>query len=91
MSLVRSAHRSQRAGTQQWDQHSRGSKRPDWDDRFIVPQQHKGSRQEDLAPPNRIFRASTPDRVLREVNCPTLQQDCSSVASWMPLLVVSSS
>ncbi|KAK9909805.1 hypothetical protein WJX75_007658 [Coccomyxa subellipsoidea] len=83
--------RSQRAGTQQWDQHSRGSKRPDWDDRFIVPQQHKGSRQEDLAPPNRIFRASTPDRVLREVNCPTLQQDCSSVASWMPLLVVSSS
>ncbi|CAL8467514.1 g7052 [Coccomyxa elongata] len=59
--------RSQKQGMQPWDEGTRRSRRPDWDDRFTVPkQQPKGQTQvEDIAPVH-AFRASTPDRVLKE-------------------------
>ncbi|EIE24519.1 hypothetical protein COCSUDRAFT_61950 [Coccomyxa subellipsoidea C-169] len=50
----------------QSDRQSRGSRRPDWDDRFILPQQHKGRGREESAAPMHTYRASTPDRVLQE-------------------------
>ncbi|BDA42847.1 hypothetical protein COCOBI_03-7400 [Coccomyxa sp. Obi] len=66
--------RSQKQGLQPWDEGSRGSRRPDWDDRFIVPeQQRQGRRQVEGTAPVHAFRASTPDRVLKE-NLPKRKQ-----------------
>ena len=72
-----SVDRSQKQGMQQWDQGSRGSRRPDWDDRFIVPGQHRqGRRQVDDMVPVHSFRASTPDRVLKEASLPSTHSYC---------------
>lgn len=66
-----SMRRSQKQSMQPWDQGSRGSRRPDWDDRFTVPeQQPKGRTQVEGVASIHPFRASTPDRVLKEVIVP---------------------
>lgn len=54
-------------GTAIWSLQSASGRRPQWDDRFILPQLQSGRRQEDSVPSARRFRASTPARVLKEV------------------------
>ena len=45
------------------------SRKPEWDDSVIVPQEKKGARETTSLPTVKPFRARTPAKVLEEVTC----------------------